>query len=212
MREYQDALVEQVEAQVRGRSCWPPRVGAQGWKARATPRYVVGRAGLPCHVPTVDMNVSLNGAGRRSPTRLVLVLLFLLMVVDYADQHVMARFPAKRRASAPGVFPTGPRVGIVVGGVGGVLGAAQWGWRAAFWVRAGHRPGPHRRARQVGPGLCAERGGRPWRSRGAGAVRGVALLPSRPESGREPAAGPPPGAGWSSIRFERTDRSARCRC
>jgi len=201
MREYQDALVEQVEAQVRGRSCWPPRVGAQGWKARATPRYVVGRAGLPCHVPTVDMNVSLNGAGRRSPTRLVLVLLFLLMVVDYADQHVMARFPAKRRASAPGVFPTGPRVGIVVGGVGGVLGAAQWGWRAAFWVRAGHRPGPHRRdRRQVGTGLCAERGGRPRRSRGAGAVLGVALLPSTraqplPAPGRTPgdaASGAPP--------------------
>jgi hypothetical protein len=213
MREYQDALVEQVEAQVRGRSCWPPRVGAQGWKARATRRRVVGRAGLLCHVPAVDMNVCLSDAGRRSPTRLVLVLLFLLMVVDYAARHVLARFPAKRRATALGVFPTGPRVGIVVGGVGGVLGAAQWGWRAALWVRAGHRPGSHRRARrQVGLGLCAERGGRPRRSRGAGAVLGVALLPSRPESGREPAAGPPPGGGWSSIRFERTDRSARCRC
>jgi len=92
MREYQDALVEYAEAQVRGRSCWPPRVGAQGWKARATRRRVVGRAGLLCHVPAVDMNVCLSDAGRRSPTRLVLVLLFLLMVVDYAARHVLARF------------------------------------------------------------------------------------------------------------------------
>ena len=92
MRECQDALVEYAEAQVRGRSCWPPRVGAQGWKARATRRRVVGRAGLLCHVPAVDMNVCLSDAGRRSPTRLVLVLLFLLMVVDYAARHVLARF------------------------------------------------------------------------------------------------------------------------
>jgi MFS transporter, Spinster family, sphingosine-1-phosphate transporter len=490
MREHQGALVENVEAQV-GAIVLGRRGLSTGWKARATRTRVVARAGFLHHLLVADRNVSDNEAGRRSQTRMVLVLLFLLMVLDYADRQVMvAAFPylrsawgvsdvalgalvsvvsvmmaaaalpialvvdrwgrvraivvmaivwsaataacgfaggflsmltarfvvglgqagfgsagsallaakiaAERRASALGVFQTGAPVGIVVGGVGGVVAAAQWGWRAAFWVlalpglvlavlflrvrdyptvrparsgaraaagallrarsavgamvggalllvvlstlytwlptylqrvygmaparagvlgsvvvlagalgtagggvladwaarrdvrrrlivpalaavltsallgtaflalpvgaaqlllilaggatvtaavgpaaagrarrrsagsaghrglpvrcgpepvRAGHRPGPHRRARrQVGPGLGAERGGGPRRSRGAGAVLGVAFLPSGPESGREPAAGPPPGGGWSWIRFERTDRSARCRC
>jgi len=172
-----------------------------------------------------------NAAGWRTQTRMALVLLFLLMVVDYADRQVMvaafpyvrlawglsdvqlgalvsvvsvvvaaaalpiavavdrwgrvravavmavvwsaataacgfaggylsllaarfvvglgqagygpagsallaAKFPAERRASVLGVFQTGAPVGIVVGGVGGSLAAAQWGWRAAFWVVA----------------------------------------------------------------------------
>src|SRR5689334_8060535 len=172
-----------------------------------------------------------DDAGHRSQTRTVLVLLFLLMVVDYADRQVMvaafpylrlewgvsdvqlgalvsvvsvmvaaaalpiavavdrwgrvravavmvvvwsvataacgfvggylamlaarlviglgqagygpaggallaAEFPAERRASVLGVFQTGAPVGILVGGVGGSLVAAQWGWRAAFWILA----------------------------------------------------------------------------
>ena len=172
-----------------------------------------------------------DDAGHRSQTRTVLVLLFLLMVVDYADRQVMvaafpylrlewgvsdvqlgalvsvvsvmvaaaalpiavavdrwgrvravavmavvwsaataacgfaggylsmlvarlvvglgqasfgpagsallaAKFPADRRATVLGVFQTGAPLGILVGGVGGSLAAAQWGWRAAFWMLA----------------------------------------------------------------------------
>jgi MFS family permease len=196
--------------------------------------YASGRSSRAtyCRVRGVELSVDASGdADRRSQTRMVLVLLFLLMVVDYADRQVIvaafpylrlawgvsdvqlgalvsvvsvmvaaaalpigvavdrwgrvravavmavvwsaataacgfaggylsmlvarlmvglgqagygpagsallaAKFSADRRASVLGVFQTGAPLGILVGGVGGSLAAAQWGWRAAFWVLA----------------------------------------------------------------------------
>ncbi|GAA0896273.1 MFS transporter [Pseudonocardia zijingensis] len=43
-----------------------------------------------------------------------------------------ATFPAERRATVLAVFQMGAPLGIVAGGVGGSLAAAQWGWRWAF--------------------------------------------------------------------------------